>query len=219
MPESGTESAKKVVSSEPYRRPMEAYVSATGCATCSSVPPASSSSPPYAGGRCSPLPAPALKRRRIPEGQTAPRSAATGAAGALQRRGQRAAAAAADGISERASAGERRQRERGTRCRRESQSAGVRRDSNTHAREAAVVRGILVISKQWDTWALDRTLNPRLLSLRQPGGELTSNGLASRCARLPRRPVATLSLLTAGRNCRTVYKAYRLFICRFSLSL
>jgi hypothetical protein len=50
---------------------------------------------------------------------------------------------------------------------------------------------------------LDRNPKPSPLSLQQPGGEHTSNGLASRCARSTRRSVAALSLLTAGRNCRT----------------
>lgn len=77
---------------------MEAYVSATGRATCSSVPPASSSSPRYAGAS---LPAAALaatRRRAMPERETALLRAANGTAGAHRR-----SAAAAGGISKRRS--------------------------------------------------------------------------------------------------------------------
>ncbi|KAG8044278.1 hypothetical protein GUJ93_ZPchr0130g6516 [Zizania palustris] len=54
--------------SEPYRRPRKAYVSATGRASCSRVPPASSSSPPYAGDRRSSPPVAALTHR-MPEAE------------------------------------------------------------------------------------------------------------------------------------------------------
>jgi hypothetical protein len=103
-PRKGVARVRKAVSSEPYQRLIEAYVSTTGCDTYSSMPLTSSSSPPYAGSRWLPFPVVAHGRHPMLEGWMVVWSTTTGAAGDLQRRGQCAAVAAVSGISERGAA-------------------------------------------------------------------------------------------------------------------